>query len=259
MTSPAQGILRSQRQQRVLKRVAFSSLSHIPRAAGLLVFIVAAVVLVGWALEIEVLKALGGPITMKANAAACLLALGISLQLVGVSHRAAIILGIAASLVVSGVAAATVSQHVFGWNLGIDELLFPEPPGAAATASPGRMGPNASTCLTLAGVAVANLYRRTRRAAVTAQVLGALVMAFALIPTVGYLYGSEELYAVARITGIGFHTGVALLILGLGIVSARPTEGPVASLLTAGWYRRLSSQWCPRQSRRVFMSRSRHP
>ena len=51
--------------------------------------------------------------------------------------------------------ALTLSEHLFGWNLGIDQLLATEVPGVARTASPNRMGPPASLSMTLLGLAVA--------------------------------------------------------------------------------------------------------
>ena len=202
------------------------------RTAGLFLVAIGCVVLTGWALQIEALKALLGPITMKANAAAGLLAAGFSLQALGASRRGFARAGRGGAIIVCALGAATLSQHLVGWDLGIDQLLFDEAPGAAATVSPGRMGPNAATCLTLAGLALTCLYRGSARAVTVAQVLAAGVVTLALIPIVGYIYGATELYAVARYTGIGIHTGISLLVLGVAILGARPAAGPVAALLT---------------------------
>ncbi len=202
------------------------------RIGGLLLVLIASLVLSGWILGIEDLKGLFGSITMKANAAAGLLLAGLALVFVRSSNKSALIAGQVCAVFVGLLGAATLSEHIVGWNLGIDELLFTEGPGARATASPGRFGVNASVCFVLSGIALTGLYRKTRGGAVVAQVLGAMVMTCALVPTVGYLYGAAELYAVARYTGIAFHTAVALLILGLTIISARPSVGPVAALLT---------------------------
>ena len=54
----------------------------------------------------------------------------------------------------------TLSEHVLGWNLHIDQLLFTEPAGALATNSPGRMGITASTDFVLFGAALLLLYRQ---------------------------------------------------------------------------------------------------
>jgi signal transduction histidine kinase len=203
------------------------------RFASLFLVAVGTLVLAGWVLDIHLLKGLSGSITMKANAAIGLLAAGVALGGVRATGAWRPRIGRAAAIVAGTIGALTLSQHVFGWNLGIDELLFREGPGSPATMSPGRMGPNASTSLMLAGVALFCLYRGDRLAVASAQALGAVVTVFALVPVVGYMYGAAQLYAVARITGIAIHTGLALLVLGLGILAARPDTGPVAALLSA--------------------------
>ena len=200
-------------------------------AAGLLLVVIASLVLVGWTFGIEKLMALFGPITMKANAAVGILAFGVGLILVSSSTRWASLTGRLLAKFVCVLGAATLCQHMLGWDFGIDQLLFREAPGALATASPGRMGVNASLCFVLGGIALSALHRDTLEAAVTAQVFGALVVVCAMVPLVGFLYGATQLYAVARFTGIGIHTGVALFILGLTMLTARPGEGPVSALL----------------------------
>jgi signal transduction histidine kinase len=187
-------------------------------------------VLGGWALDLAVLKGLFGSITMKANAAVGLLASGLSLGLYGVRAPWAPAAGRAAATLAGAIGALTLSEHIAGWNLGIDELLFRETPGAAATTSPGRMGPNASLSLTLAGIALWQLYDGGSRAIVRAQIIGTCMAILALVPIVGYMYGAAQLYAIARYTGIALHTGVALLALSVGILAARPDVGPVAAL-----------------------------
>ena len=206
--------------------------SRFTSAASVLLATIGLMVLAGWMLDLHVLKGLNGPITMKANAAVGLLASGISLGLLGVRGTWARIAGLVSAALAGAIGMLTLSEHLVGWNLGIDELLFPEAPGAAATTSPGRMGPNSSTSLALSGIALWCLYRGDRRAVTCAQILGATVAVFALVPTVGYLYGAAQLYAIARYTGIAVHTGLALFVLGLGIAAARRDTGPVAALMS---------------------------
>ena len=199
--------------------------------ASLFLIAVATLVLAGWILDLPVLEGLAGPITMKANAAVGLLASGLALRWRTSGSPFARLAGSVCAALAGLLGALTFSEHVVGWNLGIDELLFHEEPGAAATTSPGRMGPNASLSLTLAGVALWQLYRGGQRAIARAQVLAACMAVLALVPLVGYLYGATPLYAVARYTGIAVHTGISLLVLSLGILAARPDVGPVAALI----------------------------
>ena len=212
-----------------------------PAFAGGGVALVGALVLLGWSLDIDRLKSVYGPITMKTNAGIGLLLCGGSLWSLSRGFRRIAAGGAAAG---AALGALTLSQHLFGWNLGIDQLLFSEAAGAAGTASPNRMGPNASTSLTLGGVALLLMCRGTPRAIGSAQRLAIVGMLLALLAIAGYVYGAVELYGIARYTGIALHTAIALLVLHTGIAVARVDDGPVAVFLADGpagmMFRRLA-------------------
>ncbi|MFL6333960.1 MAG: sensor histidine kinase [Pyrinomonadaceae bacterium] len=204
------------------------------RTAGASAVLVGALVLAGWLFDVHWLKSVYGDITMKANAALLFLLAGASLWAVGAGEERTLARrawqACAAAAVLVGL--MTLSEHLFGWNLGIDQLLLTEPPGASATTSPGRMGPLASACFTLAGIALMLLH--ARRAVSLAQLLSLAVCLLALLPAVGYAYGTEALYGVARYTGIALHTALTLFVLGLGLLSARAGEGAAAVISSSG-------------------------
>ena len=192
-------------------------------------------VFAGWMLlGPAVLREWSGAIYMKTNAALGLLLAGAGLVLLipaeaGPGRRWA---GRACAAVVLLLGALTFSEHLIGWNLGIDQLLATEPPGAAGVTSPNRMGPPASLSFLLLGPALLLLSRQGRRAGRRAldQSLALVVVLVALLPTIGYLYGADELYGIARYTGIAWPTAVALLALGLGVLCARPQDGLMAAV-----------------------------
>jgi len=130
--------------------------------------------------------------------------------------------------------AVTLAEHVFDWNLGIDELLFVEGAGAGATASPGRFGPNGATSLMLASLALLSLMHGTKSAVARAQVLACCVAGMALIAITGYWYGARELYALARIPGIALPTAFTFLTLSAGLLAARTDAGPMATVVAPG-------------------------
>ena len=110
--------------------------------------------LLGWGLEIPRLKDwMNDGITMKANTAACALVAGLALVLSQLTPRGKWRIRVLGG-VVALVGSLTLLQHLTGWNLGIDTLLFSEAPGAVATAAPNRMGPPASTSFVFLGVAL---------------------------------------------------------------------------------------------------------
>jgi hypothetical protein len=120
-------------------------LSWICRVAGVAAAALGTVVLSGWLLDTDSLKSIvtGWP-TMKANAAlACILA-GVSLWSLSYepARRGLRATALAGSFAVMAISLFTLLQDIFGWDLGIDGLLFMESPGAIETAVPGRMAPS---------------------------------------------------------------------------------------------------------------------
>jgi len=204
------------------------------RCCGAVAILTGATALAGWILGNDALKGgLVADITIKANTAACLVLAGVALLLLGRERRGRIetILGrvFAGTLVLVGL--ATLGEHLFGWDLGIDQMLFREMPGALATATPNRMGPPASSCFPLLGFAFLLLDWRRRgpegpaRIEAPFQIPTLLVMVVALLSLLGYLFQVRELFGIAQLTGIAFHTAFAFLLLGLGALLARPEAG----------------------------------
>ncbi len=169
-------------------------------------------------------------ITIKTNTSLCLLLLGTALVLLTPAtlsrSRRAIgqVLAAAASLV----ALLTLSEHVVGWDLGIDLLLAREPAGALAVSSPNRMGPPASLGFSVVGLALLVLSRGNRRCARPVQWMALGVSLLALVGIVGYLYGVEVFYGVSHYTGVALPTAASLMMLSLGLLIARPDEGLMA-------------------------------
>src|SRR3954454_18830406 len=131
----------------------------------------------GWALGLPQLRAWQTyGIAMKINTAICAAVAGAALLLpaTGVGPRVARALGI----FVAAVGGLTLLEHLTGASFGIDTLLFNEPPGARATAAPGRMGPPAATSFLIVGVAIALARRGARaRQVASALALGAIALA----------------------------------------------------------------------------------
>jgi PAS domain S-box-containing protein len=202
-------------------------------AAGVFIILVGAVVLAGWLLDITRFKSIHGDITMKANTALLLVLSGVSLCLLNLDpkKRAFRIAAKVCAAVVAILGLLTLSEHLIGWNLGIDQLLFVEANGALATASPGRMGPPASTCFTLAGIALLLLHNR--RAIRLTQVFSIFVCLWTLLAIIGYVYQAELLYGIANYTGIALPTSVGLFVLGLGLLAARADLGIMSVISSA--------------------------
>jgi PAS domain S-box-containing protein len=206
---------------RTLKRMQ-SCLALFALGAG-------ATALVGWFWDIHRLTDwFNTGITIKVNGALGAVAAGLALLPTSPSvrfERAGRMLG----LLVAGLGGLTLLQHMTNWNLGIDELLVKEVPGARATTAPGRMGPPASLSYLLIGTGL--LLPRSRSVQTLRAVLAITVLGISLLSLTGYLYGAEFLYSAPRLTGISAQTAMVIFSLGLAILIRAPEQNPVRLLL----------------------------
>ncbi len=206
-------------------------LTHVAAIIGMIAAVVGAGHLAGWFGGYLTQRGLS-TITMKTNAALCLTLVGVALMLLVPAkarrvRRWAARVCAALALVVG---LLTLVENLSGWDFGIDQLLAAETPGAIAVTNPNRMGMPASLSLTLIGLALLILSRRDRRGVRVAQALALAVCLIALLPAIGFLYGAQDFYGIARYTGIAWPTALALLLLGLGLLCARPAEGLMAQV-----------------------------
>ncbi|HEY9620377.1 MAG TPA: PAS domain S-box protein [Crinalium sp.] len=218
--------------------------------------LIGTLVLLGWQFDIELLKQglPGNLVTMKANAALCFVVVGVTLKLLQVNatprrhplkqYLRYAIYGL--SLFVLLVGLLTLSEHVFSWNLGIDQLLFQDV-ATPYNPHPGRMGDITALNFLLVGIAFLLLLRNTVWADWVAQLLSCLTAFVGLLPLVGYLFGVEIFASlVLNITTTAPHSAIAFLIIDLGILYLRPHRGlmrTVTSPLPGGEMARSLLPW----------------
>lgn len=190
-----------------------------------------AITIAGWAFDLQRLTDWGNDgISMFVNAAVCAILCGAALLLVVAPQpawrRRAARAFAAVAAVIGGL---TVLEHLFGWELGIDTFLLSQPWGQRAAMAPMRMGPPASTSFLVLGAAIilATLGTRERR---LASALAILPVAVASLSITGYWFGADQLFGVARFTGIAWQTSTILIALGVGVMAAVPEHGIVAAL-----------------------------
>ncbi len=202
----------------------------VARVCAAVAALLGGLVLVGWALGIEVLRSpLPGEVSMKPNTALSFLLLGpaLLLLLVGRAERRLRAAGRLLALAPVIVSLLTLAEYAFDRDLGIDELLFRDTTAAVATVVPGRPAPLTAVCFLLLGSALLVLDRR--RGAGLAQVLGSVAGFVGLLGLLPYLYGLRSSSGlIARETQMAMHTAVAMVLLGVGVVLARPDRGPMA-------------------------------
>ena len=214
-----------------------SRLHSLSKAASVPVSAVGCSVVVGWKFDIGLLKSgLPGLVTMKANAACAFLLAGVSLWLLRSDGPAPWKRWTAqvCAFTVALVGLLTLGEYLFGWDLGIDQLLFQELPGAFGTSSPGRMPPTAALNFLVIGLALLLLDVETRRGHRPAQLLALPAALTALLAVVGYAYGVTALYGIAPYTQMTLHGALTFLVLCGGILLAHPNGGLVRILSSEG-------------------------
>jgi PAS domain S-box-containing protein len=135
-----------------------------------------------------------------------------------------------------GLGFLTALEHLSGWDLRIDEALFRDL-SALGTAVPGRMSVPTTICLMCFGAALLLIDFRAARfqheaahdwrwRRFPAPWLAALATLVPLQVLIGYFYGNLTPYGLGSVLGyMAPPTALALVLLGAGIVAARPKRG----------------------------------
>src|SRR5688572_22132317 len=201
-------------------------------AFALVAFCIGGAAFFGWVFNNEYLKRVHPAlVTMKANTAICLMLVAISILLIHDPSTVKRRINQVCAAIVAAVGLLTLSQHLFGWDLGIDQLLFTESTAEAGLSFAGRMGVAASLNFSLLGIALVLIDTRSKRWFRVSNVALLMVVAITLLVFLHYFYGIESFEPVARYLTIALHTVVALLSLCTAILLARPERGLVAMFL----------------------------
>src|SRR5687768_13715410 len=196
----------------------------LARVAGGAAIVLGATVLTGWTFDAAALKTIAPTLaSMKVNTALAFVAAGAALLF----PRRAVLLG----LVVALFGALTLAQDLLGLDLGIDQMLARDDtsePGAA----PGRMSAATAVCFVLAGAAGMLIAIPGRETAGQWLALG--LLALAIIALIGYAYDVRHLYKVWPYASMAAHTAFGFLILGAGLLGARPDRGWMRGVASAG-------------------------
>jgi PAS domain S-box-containing protein len=214
------------------------TLSRVVASTSVVSATVGVLGLVGWLLRIPVLKSvIPGHVVIKPNTAVCLVVLGLSLWLMRNVDDRPVPRGrkLAGQLLAAFTAAVgllSLTEHLAGWHLGIDQLLFEETAmDAVGSVRPGLMAPITAVALLLLGLAVLGLdwtiRWRSRRYA-PAQVLGGVAGIVSIVGLLDFVLASPVSY-----THIALQTAVTLCLLSLAVVCARTERGVPALFVSA--------------------------
>lgn len=143
------------------------------------------------------------------------------------------------ALVVMLLGGLTLSEYIFGVDLGIDHLFFSETVKHLAPALPGRPSPMSALSFCLMGLALLVLHVRTRRGWLPTRLLILAVTLLSAQTLIGYLYLEESLFEPERLIStvppytppMAVHTALLFLLLSLGILSVHREHGLTGVLL----------------------------
>jgi PAS domain S-box-containing protein len=205
----------------------------ILKAASTIAILVGCSVLLGWTLDVDVLKRiLPGLVAMNPATAIAFILVGVSLLLMQPQNTASRLRRIAQGLAfaVALVGLIKLIGILSGWDVGIDQLLFREKleSEAAVTGIPNRMAPNTALNFFLLGLALLLLDRQTRHGRWPAQYLILATTVLSFLAIIGYAYGAKSFYGVASFIPMALHTALTFLVLSVGILCARVDRGLMA-------------------------------
>lgn len=200
------------------------------RVIGSLAVIFGIAVLVGWRLEEPLLlQGYSRSMTTPPNTAVGILLAGLGLLALSFRHTA-ILARLFALLLIAG-AGATLSQDMWGWNLGIDDYLFAVPLEQRDGAWPDRMSPGAALALLLIGCVLLTSARRAWLMIVVTECLLAAVFVLAITSLISHSYEFTQLYNPFPFTAMPVHMGIMLALIAAGLSAACPDRGFAKALL----------------------------
>src|SRR5260221_2971389 len=209
-------------------------LTPLPRIVAIAVIGVGGLVALGWIFNSDLLKGVvPGFATMQFDTALCFLLSGVALLLIrSGSPKLVMVLG----TVVAFLSLLCLTEHFFGWNLGIDHWFEHEALEAAETSASGQM--SIVTALNFLLVRSSLVLTAGSRRLTWAQVF-ALGAAFtAVLSLIGYWYGVQELYQFGAFEPIALPTAGTFFIFFLVVFFFFPEcglGGVIVLYCAGGW------------------------
>lgn len=199
-------------------------------------------VLAGWWLHIPAFTGvLPGLITMKPNTAVCFLLIGIAIFLLRApikksvsTHLAELWVARGCALLAAAIGAGSFVERVFGYDFGIDLLLFHGTLLATNIPTPGLMAAAAGAGFFLMGMALLLVDWETRNGQRPAQWLAIISIVIGLVALLSYIYSVTDLFGPTGHTGLALHTALIFMLQGAGILSIRSASGTMAVITSSG-------------------------
>jgi PAS domain S-box-containing protein len=204
--------------------LTLGTISAPARWAGFVSVALGLLSLVGWIFGVHALTSVvPGAVEMKVNTACCSLLCGGAL-LILTYHTGASLEGLARAMAAFACAmgAVTLGEYLFGWQLGIDELLLKDSVGVFGVFR-GRMSPFSASAFIILGFAVASVRIRVLDRA--ARIAAGLGLAIGLVSLIGYLWNADELTTDRWLPPVAINTATCFVAIAFGVLAV---EHPAA-------------------------------
>ncbi|MBF0494726.1 MAG: PAS domain S-box protein [Candidatus Omnitrophica bacterium] len=201
----------------------------VSEAFAITVVLIGAAVLLGWVLDIQMLKSiLSGLPAMKINTAICFILSGMSLFAAqGKRSGSALfrVFGAICALIVMVIGLFTALEFLFQLDFGIDNFFIKEPAGAIFAVSPGRMA--FSSAFNFAGLGIALCLANFKlRSRVAVETFSMIVGAVAFLALAAYLSGiSSFWFGYAKYAAMALHATIGFILLSAGVLFSEPQKG----------------------------------
>jgi two-component system, sensor histidine kinase and response regulator len=202
------------------------------RVIAAVVIGIGSVVILGWILDLRILKSfVPGLISMKVNTAVCFVLAGWALSIMareGPGGRR-VAVAMACAGVVGAIGFLTMLEHTAGMDLGLDQAVFHDRREDGNTGAPGRMAPATAFSFMLVGLALLCLATTRRALRITQQIAAMLVSTVSLVGLIAYLL--QVTLPLPGHSQIAFHTAAAFFFYGIALLGARPEGAFMQGLL----------------------------
>jgi signal transduction histidine kinase len=210
-----------------MTRPSRSDASRLTLVCAIATIAIGLTVLTGWTLHVDALtRVLVGNVHMLPITAATFVIAGVSLWMQRVDTEEPSTLSFMSrglAVLVLAIGLITLAERMWGWDMGLDGLLFPATLARLPYQPVGRMATNSAVSFVFAGAALFLLDGQTRRIRRIAHWFSTLGITIAALALIGYLYGATALYQMDAAASMAVSTACAFFALDVGILSARPS------------------------------------
>ena len=209
--------------------------------------ILGVIALIGWALDISILKqGAASSIAMNPATAVCFIFLGLEATRLHARNNVSFISRVGQLVIFFVIIASTMklSDLMFGTSFNIDTQIF-STKLAAESGYPSRMAPNTAFCFFVLGLSMQFLRGRSNSSLLSAQLLAMVSSLSALLAIAGYTYGIKAFYGIGAFIPMAINTAVSILFLSVSVLFTYPNKGFMRVLTSGAHSRSIASILLP--------------